>query len=96
MDQDDHPRRGSAGGVAGSVALWSHGQDSGEPITEIGYMLLPQFQGRGLTKQAVRMLLQLPRHDGLWECVHAFWRQPTPCRTASAAPSASGPPVNTT
>jgi RimJ/RimL family protein N-acetyltransferase len=33
--------------VAGSVALWSHDEDDGEPITEIGWMVLPEFQGRG-------------------------------------------------
>jgi RimJ/RimL family protein N-acetyltransferase len=41
-------RRGPAGLVAGSVALRCHGQDSGEPVTEIGWMVLPEFQGRGL------------------------------------------------
>ena len=45
--------------VAGSVALWSHDNDGGEPITEIGWMILPEFQGRGLAKRAVRMLLEL-------------------------------------
>ena len=58
--------------VAGSVALWSHDEDGGEPITEIGWMVLPEFQGRGLAKQAVRMLLELARDDGRWGLVHAF------------------------
>ena len=57
--------------VAGSVALWSHDEDGGEPITEIGWMVLPEFQGRGLAKQAVRMLLELARDDR-WGLVHAF------------------------
>ena len=66
------PGEASADVVAGSVALWSHGQDSGEPITEIGWMVLPEFQGRGLAKRAVRMLLELARDDGRWGFVHAF------------------------
>jgi RimJ/RimL family protein N-acetyltransferase len=58
--------------VAGSVALWSHDDDGGEPITEIGWMVLPEFQGRGLAKRAVRMVLELALDDGRWGLVHAF------------------------
>ena len=58
--------------VAGSVALWSHDEDDGEPITEIGWMVLPEFQGRGLAKRAVRTFLELARDDGRWGLVHAF------------------------
>ena len=58
--------------VAGSVALWSHDEHGGEPITEIGWMVLPEFQGRGLAKQAVRMLLELARDEDRWGLVHAF------------------------
>ena len=58
--------------VAGQVALWSHDEEGGAPITEIGWMVLPEFQGRGLAKQAVRMLLELARDDGRWGLVHAF------------------------
>jgi RimJ/RimL family protein N-acetyltransferase len=57
--------------VAGNVVLWSHDED-GEPVSEIGWMVLPEFQGRGLGKQAVRMLLELARDDGRWGLVHAF------------------------
>jgi hypothetical protein len=78
--------------VAGSVALWAHEEDRGEPVTEIGWMVLPEFQGRGLAKQAVRMLLELARDDGRWGSCTRSRRQPTARRTASAAPSASGSP----
>ena len=58
--------------VAGNVVLWSHDENGGEPITEIGWMVLPEFQGRGLANRAVRMLLELARDDGRWGLVHAF------------------------
>jgi RimJ/RimL family protein N-acetyltransferase len=83
--------------VAGSVVLWSHvDEDSGEPVSEVGWMVLPEFQGRGLAKQAVQMLLELARDDGRWGLVHAFPRRPTARRTASADPLASGSPTSGT
>ena len=58
--------------VAGNVVLWSHDEDDGAPISEIGWMVLPEFQGRGLGKRAVRMLLELAGEDRRWGLVHAF------------------------
>src|SRR5437773_6593317 len=55
--------------VAGSVVLWSHDEDGGEPISEIGWMVLPEVQGRGLGERDVRMLLGLARDDGRWGAV---------------------------
>jgi RimJ/RimL family protein N-acetyltransferase len=57
--------------VAGSVALWSH-EVSGTPMSEIGWMVLPEFQGRGMAKAAVRMLLALARERDRWGLIHAF------------------------
>jgi RimJ/RimL family protein N-acetyltransferase len=57
--------------VAGTVSIWSHEQD-GEPISEIGWMVLPEFQGRGLGKSAVRSLLGQARDEQRWGLVHAF------------------------
>jgi RimJ/RimL family protein N-acetyltransferase len=57
--------------VAGTVALWQHEAD-GETISEIGWMVLPEFQGQGLGKRAVRTLLEAARGDGRWGLVHAF------------------------
>ncbi|PKW07043.1 Protein N-acetyltransferase, RimJ/RimL family [Streptomyces sp. 1222.5] len=57
--------------VAGTVTLWSHNTDDG-PISEIGWMVLPQFQGQGLGKRAVRALLELAREENRWGVVHAF------------------------
>ena len=57
--------------VAGSVALWSN-KEHGEPFSEIGWMILPGFQGRGLGKSSARILLKRARDDGRWGIVHAF------------------------
>ncbi|WP_406378717.1 GNAT family N-acetyltransferase; N-acetyltransferase [Streptomyces sp. NBC_01618] len=57
--------------VAGTVTLWPHDTDT-ERISEIGWMVLPEFQGRGLGKQGVRMLLELARDNDRWGLVHAF------------------------
>jgi RimJ/RimL family protein N-acetyltransferase len=66
------PVGAAPGTVAGSVTLWSHDEDGGEPVSEIGWMVVPEFQGRGLGKRAVRVLLELARDDGRWGLVHAF------------------------
>ena len=67
--------------VAGTVTLWSHhedddgGDDGGSPaktISEIGWMVLPEFQGRGLATTAVRAVLVRAARDGRWGTVHAF------------------------
>jgi RimJ/RimL family protein N-acetyltransferase len=58
--------------VAGSVSLWSHGDDKGVGMSEIGWMVLPEFQGQGYAKRAVRALLERARVDGRWGVVHAF------------------------
>ena len=57
--------------VAGSVTIWSHDTDDG-PMSEIGWMILPQFQGRGLGKRAARTLLEQARDEHRWGVVHAF------------------------
>ncbi len=57
--------------VAGSVALWSH-EDEGEVLSEIGWMVLPEFQGEGYARRAVRAVLERARDDGRWAVVHAF------------------------
>ncbi|MEV4627142.1 GNAT family N-acetyltransferase [Micromonospora sp. NPDC049523] len=57
--------------VAGTVTLWSHESD-GETMSEIGWMVLPEFQGRGLAKQATRGVLERARDDRRWGLVHAY------------------------
>lgn len=62
---------GAPGVVAGTVVLWSHEGDEGA-LSEIGWMVLPEFQGRGLAKRAVRVVLEQAREQGRWGVVHAF------------------------
>ncbi len=65
------PDRAEPGAVAGTVVVWESGED-GEPFTEIGWMVLPEFQGRGLAKAAVRAVLRRCRDEGRWGPLHAF------------------------
>ncbi|WP_329110490.1 GNAT family N-acetyltransferase [Micromonospora sp. NBC_01699] len=57
--------------VAGTVALWSHDND-GEVVSEIGWMVLPEFQGRGLAKRSALALLERARDERRWGPVHAY------------------------
>ncbi|GGP59932.1 hypothetical protein GCM10010287_57780 [Streptomyces variabilis] len=57
--------------VAGTVTIWSHDTSDG-PMSEIGWMVLPEFQGQGFGKRAVRALLEQARDQNRWGLVHAF------------------------
>lgn len=57
--------------AAGTVTIWPHEID-GEPLIEIGWMVLPGFQGRGIGKAAVRAALDRARAENRWGVVHAF------------------------
>ena len=65
------PDETEPGTVGGTVSLWSHEED-GVSLSEIGWMVLPEYQGQGLAKRAVRALLLQAREDGRWGVVHAF------------------------
>jgi RimJ/RimL family protein N-acetyltransferase len=56
---------------AGTVCVWSHDWD-GESISEIGWMVLPRFQGRGLASEAVRSVLRRAGEEARWDVIHAF------------------------
>ncbi|MFJ9840870.1 GNAT family N-acetyltransferase [Kitasatospora sp. NPDC101155] len=58
------------GGAAGTIVLWQD-EEGGAAVTEIGWMVLPEYQGRGLAKAAVRELLDAAAEDGRWGEVHA-------------------------
>lgn len=56
---------------AGTVCIWDHDWD-GERISEIGWMVVPEFQGRSLATEAVRAILRRARSEGRWNVIHAF------------------------
>jgi RimJ/RimL family protein N-acetyltransferase len=62
---------GENGVAAGSVCIWDH-EWNGETISEMGWMVLPEFQGRGLATEAVRTMLRRAQSENRWEVVHAF------------------------
>lgn len=39
---------------------------------EIGWMVLPAFQGRGVAGEAVRSVLRTARAEARWDVLHAF------------------------
>jgi RimJ/RimL family protein N-acetyltransferase len=59
------------GTAAGTVVIWEH-EWNGQSISEIGWMVLPRFQGRGLGSEAVRTVLRRARSESRWDVVHAF------------------------
>ena len=61
--EDDQP--------AGTVCIWNH-DDRGENLNEIGWMVVPQFQGRGLATAAVRAYLERAKAENRWGVVRAF------------------------
>lgn len=60
-----------AGTPAGTVAVWDH-EWNGQTITEIGWMVLPAYQGRGVGSEAVRSTLERALATGRWQILHAF------------------------
>jgi RimJ/RimL family protein N-acetyltransferase len=56
--------------TAGTVAIYKGG-DALAAVSEIGWMVLPEFQGRGLAKAAVRSVLQCAARESLWGTLHA-------------------------
>lgn len=65
MSDEEPPR------PAGSTVIWQsgHGDDR---YNEMGWMILPAFQGQGLATRAVRATLDKARAEGRWDVVHAF------------------------
>lgn len=59
------------GHSVGSVCIWESEHD-GQPISEIGWMILTAFQKQGLGTQAVRAILDRARAEQRWGVIHAF------------------------
>lgn len=59
------------GAAAGTVSLWDH-EWEGETIDEIGWMVLPEHQGRGLASRGVAEALRRADQTERWRVLHAF------------------------
>jgi RimJ/RimL family protein N-acetyltransferase len=59
------------GAAAGTVSLWDHDWE-GETINEIGWMVLPEYQGRGLAGAGVAEALRRADQAARWRVLHAF------------------------
>lgn len=59
------------GTAAGTVSLWHHDWQ-GEGIDEIGWMVLPEHQGRGLATAGVTEALRRADAAARWRVLHAF------------------------
>jgi RimJ/RimL family protein N-acetyltransferase len=57
--------------VAGSVVIWDSEHD-GATLAEVGWMVLPEHQGQGLARAAVRLLLDRNQVERRWGPIHAF------------------------
>ena len=59
------------GEAAGAIGIWAS-EWRGQPIDEIGWMLLPPFQGRGVASAALGMLLAQAGAEPRLARLHAF------------------------
>ena len=61
----------ATGDAVGSVGYWRR-EWRGEEICETGWMVLPEFQGRGIAAAATELAIAAARADGGCSWVHAF------------------------
>jgi RimJ/RimL family protein N-acetyltransferase len=58
-------------GAVGTIGIWAS-EWAGAPISETGWMVLPEHQGRGHASAALRLLLERAADSGTWGDIHAF------------------------
>jgi RimJ/RimL family protein N-acetyltransferase len=59
------------GPAAGTIGIWDS-EWEGARVHEAGWMVLPEFRGRGIATQALALLLERARSEPRIESVHAF------------------------
>lgn len=59
------------GPAAGQIGIFQREHEGGS-IDELGWMVLPSYQGRGVATDALRMLLERARADPRFDRLHAF------------------------
>jgi RimJ/RimL family protein N-acetyltransferase len=61
----------ASGAGVGSVGFWMKEWRGGE-VYEVGWMVVPEFQGRGIAVAATARAIELARDDGRHRFMHAF------------------------
>lgn len=63
------PEPGSPG--IGTIGIWAS-ESEGEALSETGWMILPEHQGRGHASAALGLLIERARAAPKWGDIHAF------------------------
>jgi RimJ/RimL family protein N-acetyltransferase len=58
------------GPPVGTIGVW-HSEIGGEPVSETGWMILPEHQGKGHASAALALLLERARAEPKWGDIHA-------------------------
>ncbi len=61
----------ATGGGVGSVGFWTKDWRD-QQVYEVGWMVVPEFQGRGIAAAATAQAIDLARRDGYHRFMHAF------------------------
>lgn len=64
-------RASGAGAGVGSVGFWTKEWRDAQ-VYEIGWMVVPEFQGRGIAATATAQAIQCAKHDDKHRFMHAF------------------------
>ena len=59
------------GPPVGAIGIWES-TVAGSALHEVGWMVLPEFQGRGIATEALGLLIARARSDPRYDAVHAF------------------------
>jgi RimJ/RimL family protein N-acetyltransferase len=60
-----------SGPPVGAIGIWES-TIAGSKVHEVGWMVLPEFQGRGIASEALRLLIDRARSDPGYMRIHAF------------------------
>ena len=59
--------------AVGTVCVWTGYDDKrAVEISEMGYGVLPHYQGKGFASKAIRQVIDLARENGRWGVIHAY------------------------
>ncbi|MGC1184747.1 MAG: GNAT family N-acetyltransferase [Candidatus Dormiibacterota bacterium] len=61
----------ASGAGVGSVGFWTREWRGGQ-VYEVGWMVVPEFQGRGIAVVATMQAIELAQHDHKHRLMHAF------------------------